>query len=42
MILPQALYNTLPSLVSQLVSIIKDSTLGYVINVPAAYAANSQ
>ena len=27
-ILPQALYNTLPSLVSQLVSIIKDSTLG--------------
>ena len=27
-ILPQALYNALPSLVSQLVSIIKDSTLG--------------
>lgn len=40
-ILPQALYNTLPSLVSQLVSIIKDSTLGYVINVPElTYAAN--
>ncbi|MFE8118648.1 amino acid ABC transporter permease [Brenneria goodwinii] len=40
-ILPQALYNTLPSLVSQLVSIIKDSTLGYVINVPElTFAAN--
>ncbi|WP_455812729.1 amino acid ABC transporter permease [Pseudomonas graminis] len=40
-ILPQALYNMLPSLVSQLVSIIKDSTLGYVINVPElTFAAN--
>ncbi|QUG76223.1 ABC transporter permease subunit [Erwinia sp. E602] len=40
-ILPQALFNMLPSLVSQLVSIIKDSTLGYVINVPElTYAAN--
>lgn len=40
-ILPQALYNSLPSLVSQLVSIIKDSTLGYVINVPElTFAAN--
>lgn len=40
-ILPQALFNTLPSLVSQLVSIIKDSTLGYVINVPElTFAAN--
>ncbi|MEG3111909.1 MULTISPECIES: amino acid ABC transporter permease [Pantoea] len=40
-ILPQALFNTLPSLVSQLVSVIKDSTLGYVINVPElTYAAN--
>ncbi|MCI4185016.1 amino acid ABC transporter permease [Dickeya dianthicola] len=40
-ILPQALYNALPSLVTQLVSIIKDSTLGYVINVPElTYAAN--
>ena len=40
-ILPQALYNALPSLVSQLVSIIKDSTLGYVINVPElTYAAH--
>ncbi|MGE9551684.1 amino acid ABC transporter permease [Erwinia amylovora] len=40
-ILPQALYNTLPSLVSQLVSIVKDSTLGYVINVPElTFAAN--
>ncbi len=33
--------GTLPSLVSQLVSIIKDSTLGYVINVPElTFAAN--
>ncbi|ATY92898.1 probable amino acid ABC transporter, permease protein [Pectobacterium atrosepticum SCRI1043] len=40
-ILPQALFNSLPSLISQLVSIIKDSTLGYVINVPElTYAAN--
>jgi polar amino acid transport system permease protein len=40
-ILPQAIFNMLPSLVSQLVSIIKDSTLGYVINVPElTYAAN--
>ena len=40
-ILPQALFNTLPSLVSQLVSIIKDSTLGYVINVTElTFAAN--
>ncbi|WJV61493.1 amino acid ABC transporter permease [Pectobacteriaceae bacterium CE70] len=40
-ILPQALFNALPSLVSQLVSIIKDSSLGYVINVPElTYAAN--
>jgi len=40
-ILPQALYNMIPSLVSQLVSIIKDSTLGYVINVQElTFAAN--
>lgn len=40
-LLPQALYNSLPSLVSQLVSIIKNSTLGYVINVPElTFAAN--
>lgn len=40
-LLPQALYNMLPSLISQLVSIIKDSTLGYVINVQElTFAAN--
>ena len=33
-ILPQALYNMLPSILSQFVSTIKDTTLGYVINVP--------
>ena len=38
---PQALYNMLPSRVSQRVAIIKDSTLGYVINVPElTFAAN--
>ncbi|PWC13379.1 amino acid ABC transporter permease [Brenneria corticis] len=40
-LLPQALYNMLPSLLSQLVSIIKNSTLGYVINVQElTFAAN--
>ena len=32
-ILPQALYNMLPSMLSQFVSTIKETTLGYVINV---------
>ena len=35
-ILPQALYNMLPSMLSQFVSTIKETTLGYVINVPGA------
>lgn len=40
-ILPQALYNMLPSILSQFVSTIKDTTLGYVINVPElTFAAN--
>ena len=40
-ILPQALYNMLPSMLSQWVSTIKDTTLGYVINVPElTFAAN--
>lgn len=40
-ILPQALYNMLPSILSQLVSTIKETTLGYVINVPElTFAAN--
>ena len=40
-ILPQVLYNTLPSLLSQFVSTIKETTLGYVINVPElTFAAN--
>jgi polar amino acid transport system permease protein len=33
-ILPQALFNMLPSMLSQFVSTIKETTLGYVINVP--------
>jgi len=32
-ILPQALYNALPSMISQFVSIIKETTLGYIINM---------
>ena len=40
-ILPQALYNMLPSMLSQFVSTIKETTLGYVINVPElTFAAN--
>jgi len=40
-ILPQALYNTLPSMLSQFVSTIQETTLGYVINVPElTFAAN--
>jgi polar amino acid transport system permease protein len=32
-VLPQALYNMLPSLISQFVSIIKETSLGYTISV---------
>ncbi|APF89341.1 amino acid ABC transporter permease (plasmid) [Ralstonia solanacearum] len=40
-ILPQALYNMLPSMLAQFVSTIKETTLGYVINVPElTFAAN--
>jgi polar amino acid transport system permease protein len=40
-ILPQALYNMMPSILSQFVFTIKDTTLGYVINVPElTFAAN--
>lgn len=40
-ILPQALYNALPSLLSQFISIIKETSLGYVINVQEiTFAAN--
>jgi polar amino acid transport system permease protein len=40
-ILPQALYNMLPSMLSQFISTIKDTTLGYIINVPElTFAAN--
>lgn len=40
-ILPQALFNMLPSIISQFVSTIKETTLGYVINVPElTFAAN--
>ena len=41
-ILPQALYNMLPSMLSQFVSTIKDTTLGYVINVHELTFAASQ
>jgi polar amino acid transport system permease protein len=40
-ILPQAFYNMMPSILSQFVSTIKETTLGYVINVPElTFAAN--
>jgi polar amino acid transport system permease protein len=32
-ILPQALYNVVPSMVTQFVSTIKETSLGYIINV---------
>ena len=41
MVLPQALYNMLPSMLSQFISTIKETTLGYVINVQElTFAAN--
>jgi polar amino acid transport system permease protein len=40
-VLPQALYNMLPSMVSQFVSTIKETSLGYVISVQElTYSAN--
>jgi len=41
-ILPQALYNMIPSMISTFVATIKDTTLGYVINVPDLTFAASQ
>ena len=41
-ILPQALFNTLPSMLNQFVSIIKETSLGYVINVQELTFAASQ
>lgn len=40
-ILPQALFNTLPSLINQFTAIVKDTSLGYVINMQEfTFAAN--
>ena len=41
-ILPQALFNTLPGMLNQFVSIIKETSLGYVINVQELTFAASQ
>ena len=41
-ILPQALYNMLPSLVSQFASLIKETSLGYVISVQELTSAASR
>jgi len=41
-ILPQALFNTIPSILSQFVSTIKETTLGYIINVPELTFAAGQ
>lgn len=41
-VLPQALYNMLPSLISQFVSTIKETSIGYVISVhELTYSANT-
>jgi polar amino acid transport system permease protein len=40
-ILPQALYNMVPAMISQFVSTIKETSLGYVISVnELTFAAN--
>ena len=40
-VLPQALFNVLPSMTSQFVSTIKETSLGYVISVnELTFAAN--
>lgn len=41
-ILPQALVNMIPAILSQFVSTIKETTLGYVINVPELTFAAGQ
>ena len=41
-ILPQALFNMIPSILSQFISTIKETTLGYVINVPELTFAAGQ
>ncbi|WER45846.1 amino acid ABC transporter permease [Cupriavidus sp. WKF15] len=41
-ILPQALRNMLPSLVNQLVSTIKETSLGYIISLPEASFISGQ
>lgn len=41
-VLPQVLYNMAPSIISQLVAIIKDTSLGYVISVHELTYAGSQ
>jgi polar amino acid transport system permease protein len=41
-ILPQALFNMIPSIVSQFVSTIKETTLAYIINVPELTFAAGQ
>lgn len=40
-VLPQALYNSVPSLITQMVGIVKDSSLGYIIGTnELTFAAN--
>jgi polar amino acid transport system permease protein len=41
-VLPQALYNVLPGMVTQFVSIIKETSLAYIISVPELTFAASQ
>jgi len=41
-ILPQALFNMIPSILSPFVSTIKGTTLGYILNVPELTFAAGQ
>jgi polar amino acid transport system permease protein len=41
-VLPQALFNMLPAMLSQFIATIKETTLGYVINVPELTFAAGQ
>ena len=46
MLLPQALFNSIPSILNQLISLIKNTSLAYIISVNeltfSAYQINTQ
>lgn len=41
-VLPQVIYNTLPSMVTQFVGIVKDTSVGYIITAPELMFAAGQ